>query len=81
MLEVFVAPGCEGCDHARALAQQAVAAYGAARVSVVDISQSARSLPPEVFAVPSFRFNGVVVSLGNPTWERLSGLLAGTEPV
>lgn len=81
MLEVFVAPGCESCDYARMLAQRAVAEFGGARVSIIDIAESAGPLPPEVFAVPSFRFNGVVVSLGNPTWERLNGLLAGIEPV
>jgi thiol-disulfide isomerase/thioredoxin len=75
VLEVFVTPGCEACEHARMLAQRAAQEFHDLEVAVVDLDETPEGLPPQVFAVPTFLLNGTVVSLGNPSWERLSALL------
>jgi thiol-disulfide isomerase/thioredoxin len=76
MLEVYVAPGCDACDYARELAQRASRAFEGIEVAVIDIEASEHQPPPAVFAVPSFLLDGVVLSLGNPSWERLRDALS-----
>jgi len=76
VLEVFVTPGCEACEHARMLALRAAEEFHDLDVAVIDLDETAAELPPQVFAVPTFLLNGTIVSLGNPSWERLSTLLA-----
>lgn len=75
MLQVFVAAGCNVCDHARAVARRVTEEFHEVRVDVVDIDEEPERVPSTVFAVPSYVLNGAVISLGNPSWEQLSGLL------
>jgi len=77
MLEVFVATGCETCDHARAVARRVAEEFHEVHVDVIDIDEQPERVPPSVFAVPSYLLNGAVISLGNPSWEQLSVLLVG----
>lgn len=77
MLEVFVAAGCETCDHARSVARRVAEEFHEVHVDVIDIDEEPERVPPSVFAVPSYLLNGAVISLGNPSWEQLSVLLVG----
>lgn len=77
MLEVFVTEGCEACDHARSLAPRVAEEFDDVEVDVIDIEATPERVPPAVFAVPSFLWNGAVISLGNPSWEQLTTHLTG----
>jgi len=76
MLQVFVTTGCEACDRARVLAERAAHEFEDIAVDVIDIDERPEQIPPSVFAVPSYLLNGAVISLGNPSWERLSSALS-----
>lgn len=75
MLEVFVAPGCETCLYAKELAARAVIEFPDVTVEVIDFDQHPERASESVFAVPSFVLEGTLLSLGNPTWERLAEAL------
>lgn len=73
-LELFVSRDCASCARARALAARAAAHFPALSVEVVDLDES--PVPPEIFATPTFRLEGHIVSLGTPTWESLARRIA-----
>jgi glutaredoxin len=75
VLEVFVAPGCETCRHARELAARAAVEFPEVVVEVIDFDREPTRAPESVFAVPAFVLHGTLLSLGNPTWERLAEAL------
>jgi hypothetical protein len=75
VLRVFVAKHCLGCEEARRIAREAQARFSDLRVEVVDLDGADATVPPEVFATPTYLLDGKVVSLGNPTFERLSDRL------
>ena len=81
MLQVFVAAGCEACDHARAVAQRVTEQFDDVQVDVINVDDEPERVPPSVFAVPSYLFNGAVISLGNPSWEHLAAVLANGGPM
>jgi len=81
MLEVFVTVGCESCDHARKVARRVSEEFEDVEVDVIDIDDEPDRVPPSVFAVPSYVWNGAVISLGNPSWEQLSLLLTNGGPL
>jgi len=76
VLEVYVTPHCEACEHARELAAQAASEFIDVDVSIVNMAEIEVPQPAGAFAVPSFVLDGVIVSLGNPSWKRLRALLA-----
>lgn len=63
-LEIFVKPGCFGCEEAHRL-WQAVARLPEVDARLVEV-EAGRSLPERVVAVPTYLLDGEVVSLGNP---------------
>jgi len=70
-LTIYVEEGCAGCQRARRLAVDAARRFPALEVGIVDIGAHGADLPDDVFAVPTYILNGRVISLGNPTSERL----------
>lgn len=76
-LDIYVTPGCLGCDRARQLAQE-VRARGlpSVEVNLIDLSDPVVVRPEAVFAVPTYLLNGKVLSLGNPELEWLCQQLA-----
>ena len=68
-LEVYVAPGCFGCEEARRLAGEAAARFPRLSVRVIDLAE--RSPPEPVAAVPTYVMDGVVIALGNPRPDEL----------
>ncbi len=77
-LEIYVEAGCSTCERARELADQVARHYPKLAVDVVDISDTDREVPEAVFAVPTYVFNGAVISLGNPSYEELTEKLNGS---
>jgi hypothetical protein len=75
-LTLFVEEGCRACAHALEVLEQVRREFAGLRVSSIDLgSVSSDEVPPGVFAAPTFVLDGEVISLGTPTWERLSPLL------
>ena len=71
-LTIYVEEGCSGCQRARRLAVDAARRYPALDVGIVDIGAPGVTVPDDVFAVPTYKLNGRVISLGNPTTEGLN---------
>jgi thioredoxin family protein len=72
-LEIYITDQCGNCQEAVLIAEQAGGIAGL-EVTVVNLDAPGQRVPPQVFAVPTYVLNGLVVSLGNP--ER-DGFLAG----
>ncbi len=64
-LQVFIEPGCESCERARAMANEIDDDYPRLAVRVVDIAQTPVERD-DVFAVPTFVLGDRLLSLGNP---------------
>lgn len=77
MLQIVVSRECEPCEYARSMAGWIREQFPSVEVQLVDIAESPDQIPAEVFAVPSFVLDGSVLSLGNPSRERLSAALGG----
>jgi hypothetical protein len=74
-LDIGVAPGCHGCDEARAIACGMRARFPDVAVSLIELD-GRRSPPANVVATPTYLLDGRVVSLGNPTAEQLAHEIA-----
>lgn len=72
-LDIYITDQCANCQEALVIAEQAGGIVGL-EVTVVNLDAPGQSVPPRVFATPTYILNGLVVSLGNP--ER-NGFLAG----
>jgi hypothetical protein len=68
-LEIYVADHCANCQEALAIADAARDIAGLA-VAVIDLDQENGHMPDAIFAVPTYRLNGRIVSLGNPEPRR-----------
>lgn len=69
-LEIVVAPNCENCAEARAIADEVRARLPTIEVDVIELD-GYRLLPVAVIATPTYLIDGSVFSLGNPARERL----------
>ncbi len=74
-LEVYVEAGCTSCNRAFEIAEEVAQMYPALSVEVIDISETQRSVPEAVFAVPTYVLDGKVVSLGNPSTADLRQMI------
>jgi hypothetical protein len=68
-LEIYVASHCTNCQEALTIAEAARDVAGL-DVTVIDLDQESGELPDSIIAVPTYRLNGRVVSLGNPEPQR-----------
>ena len=72
LLEIFVLPGCLGCDTAVRLAYKVGADNReCVDVHIIDLSVPGAVRPAAVFAVPTYLLDGRLLSLGNPDEEWL----------
>lgn len=71
-LTIYVEVGCAGCQRARMLAREVARRFPALEVGIVDVDAAGVSIPDDVFAVPTYKLNGRIISLGNPTSEHLN---------
>lgn len=75
MLRIYIADDCRGCEIARATARDLQARVTGVDVQVLDIAD--HPPPPQVFSVPTYLLDDVVISLGNPTLNQLIEWLSG----
>lgn len=64
-LEIYVASHCTNCQEALVIAEAARDIAGL-DVAVIDLDHISEDMPDSIIAVPTYRLNGHVVSLGNP---------------
>lgn len=69
ILDVFVDTHCAGCDEARTLVTEMRRRFPTLHIKLRDGERG--KWPPEVFAVPTYMLDGRIISLGNPSRERL----------
>jgi hypothetical protein len=73
-LDIYVTNQCANCGEALLLAERARTIAGL-KVTVINLDQPGQSIPPRVFAVPTYLLNGKVVSLGNPERDKFLAML------
>ena len=76
-LDVYIDNQCEGCGQARRLVNEMRTLFPAIKIQLRDKTQG---WPQEVFAVPTYMLNGRVISLGNPSRQKLVHHLTQTPP-
>jgi Thioredoxin domain len=64
-LERYITDQCSNCQETMLIAEQADSTAGL-EVTVINLDLPGQRIPPQVFAVPTYLLNGLVVSLGNP---------------
>jgi hypothetical protein len=69
-LDIVIAPGCSGCDEARAVACTLREQLPALHVNLIELD-GRRPPPDRVVATPTYLLDGAVVSLGNPRASEL----------
>lgn len=67
-LAIYIGRHCSNCEEALRIAEHARTIEGL-NVVVIDLDQPGQQVPSQVFAVPTYLFDGKVVSLGNPERE------------
>jgi predicted thioredoxin/glutaredoxin len=73
-LDIYFTNQCANCGEALLLAERARTIAGL-KVTVINLDQPGQSIPPRVFAVPTYLLNGKVVSLGNPERDKFLAML------
>jgi hypothetical protein len=68
-LEIYVGSHCTNCQEALAIADDARRIVGL-EVAVVDLDQESGATPDGIIAVPTYRLNGRIISMGNPERQR-----------
>lgn len=71
-LELYVMQDCSTCRRAQQVAERLAEHFPTLAVRVIDLDATPDMIPAEVFAAPTFRFNGRIVSLGTPDWDTLT---------
>lgn len=72
-LTVFVSDHCFNCKESLVIAEEIKQRYPDVAVKVFNVDNARPDV--DIFAVPTYAFNGKVVFLGNPTDEEIDKLL------
>lgn len=76
-LDIYVAEDCWSCEESRRIASRVENECAHVEVELIDLESG--PIPSFVFAVPTYVLDGSVLSLGNPSWDRLVERLWATE--
>ncbi len=68
-LEVYISEDCWSCAESERIVADVIDHFPNINVQFLDMSTTQQ--PENVFATPTYRLNGRVISLGNPTREEL----------
>lgn len=80
-LQIYITKGgCSSCDVVEEVAEQVAIRLPGLKIEIIDLNQPGSVKPPVVFAVPTYLWEGSIISLGNPDpewlFEELSKKLA-----
>lgn len=70
-LELYVVSDCPTCRRALNQVRRVVRLFPELEMQIIDLDEPYRPIPPEVFAAPTLRLDGRIISLGTPSRERL----------
>lgn len=71
MLRVYVAADCPASALAHKLIKRVHQHHPHLPMEVIDISNTGHDVPIEVFATPTYTWNGQIIFLGNPSETEL----------
>ena len=74
-LHIYVSKNCWSCRETRKIADEMRVEYPEVGVKLVE-RESTPDWPESIIATPAYTLNGKLISLGNPTRERLRDLLS-----
>lgn len=63
---------CLACERAERVGARVVRRFPSVTLVVIHLDEPERAIPPEIFAAPTFRMNGRILSLGTPTLDGLT---------
>jgi hypothetical protein len=72
-LQIYISDDCWSCEESLRIAEEARARFEHVNVELLDLMRE--EAPEAVFAAPTYVLDGRVISLGNPSRERLWRLL------
>ncbi len=78
-LQVYISGTCVGCAEVATLAREVAQQFPSVHVELIDVQTPNLVLPDNVFATPTYLWDGALYSLGNPTREALAALIAEGE--
>lgn len=76
-LELYIMLDCPTCQRAVRVAERLALQFPELLVEVIDLDAPSVAIPGNVFAAPTFRLNGGIISLGTPDWETVVGRVRG----
>jgi hypothetical protein len=63
-LKVFVEEDCWSCSESRRIVEELATQFPEVAIELVNLTPHNR--PSDIFAVPTYKLNGKIISLGNP---------------
>lgn len=77
-LQIYITKGgCNNCEIVEEVAEKVATRLPGLKIEIIDLNQPGSVKPPVVFAVPTYLWEGRVLSLGNPDPDWLFQELAG----
>lgn len=70
-LRIYIGKHCWSCAEALRLAEDVRRQFAELNVELIDLDDEGSVNHDDVFATPTYVFNGRTISLGNPTLEEL----------
>lgn len=77
-LQIYVTSHCLGCEEAALIAAEVTQAFPDIGVELIDVQEPGIVIPSDVFATPTYVWNGKRYSLGNPRRETLRDMIAAS---
>ena len=68
-LKVFVEEDCWSCSESRRIVEELAPQFPQVAIELIDLTTHGR--PDDVFAVPTYKLNDKIISLGNPYLQDL----------
>jgi hypothetical protein len=68
-LKVFVEEDCWSCSESRRIVEELAPQFPEVAIELINLS--AQNRPHDIFAVPTYKLNGKIISLGNPYPQEL----------
>ena len=76
-LNVYVTDGCWSCEETRVIVAEMQHQFPEVEIALLDLHPEL--WPDEVFAVPTYMLDGRVISLGNPSREKLQNKIVAAK--
>lgn len=78
ILRIYIGRHCGSCEEAVRLADEVQLKFKGIKVEVIDLDIEGSVNYDDVFATPTYVFNGRTISLGNPAPEKLFAIVSAS---